>query len=515
MKRRNPAIVVLALVFSAACGGSRPVADPLPVEEPVPRAPDLVVYRWLAEPGDAPKLTIEIELRGEDDGTTPFGLATSWGPAGAIHLSVTNPRAIDESGEALDVAPMELQQVGNGELAVWSVSHPPGALIRFRWDVTNDHEPRRKTTRHFYGPVVRSDLIHVLGPFLVIPLRLPPNTSTLQMDFTALEALGWDVATSLHPPAASFERRIRVDRMSQSVFYAGADVRITRREVDEQPVFLAISGAFRFDDDELAELLQLTVKLQRDFFDEHDVPHFLVTVLPNNEHINPETPQQGEVGTSLANSFAALLNPTASLRGPSAIYLKNLFGHEMLHQWVSHRIYLSPGASTTSSWFYEGFTTYMTAELMYRGGLISTQEYLDQVNGYVTKYQRSPLRTATSAEAAQAFWKGGDGHDIAYNRGAVLAAMLDREVRRASDGERRLDHLLREMVAHSKSDGPLDEARFLELVGKHTSSEFAIWFRERAVDGLMIELPEDLLGERFTGKADGDGVMEYGEVKTK
>ena len=56
---------------------------------------------------------------------------------------------------------------------------------------------------------------------------------------------------------------------------------------------------------------------------------------------------------------------------------------------------------------------------------------------------------APATRIAAEFWSDRQVSDLPYQRGAIVAALLDREIRASSSGRQSLDHFLRERVDQS------------------------------------------------------------------
>jgi predicted metalloprotease with PDZ domain len=107
---------------------------------------------------------------------------------------------------------------------------------------------------------------------------------------------------------------------------------------------------------------------------------------------------------------------------------------------------------TRSLWVAEGVTSYYDDLLVHRAGLATREEYLERLSKSIERLQTTPGREVQPVELASfdAWIKHyrPDEHTVNsaisyYTKGAVLAFLLDAEIRRATGGERSLDDALR------------------------------------------------------------------------
>ena len=137
-----------------------------------------------------------------------------------------------------------------------------------------------------------------------------------------------------------------------------------------------------------------------------------------------------------------------------------VIAHEFFHAWNVKRIRpdaLGPFDYTQENytrllWVAEGITSYYQNILLRRAGLISDKDFLDLLTRSIQGLQHTPGRLKVSAEEASfdAWIKEyrADENSINstlsyYDKGALLGALLDLEIRRRSNGAKSLDDVLR------------------------------------------------------------------------
>jgi hypothetical protein len=161
-------------------------------------------------------------------------------------------------------------------------------------------------------------------------------------------------------------------------------------------------------------------------------------------------------GAALTNSFLTTYGKTGS--GDA---LKSTLAHEMTHTWTS--------AGTVGQWYGEGNAVHYQRLLPLRAGLFTPQEFLDDLNETARRYYSNALNDTPNDQIAARFWEDTRVRVLPYDRGAMYFAVLDGKIRRASNGERSVDDLIRTMVKREANG--VDEAFWLSLVEKELGAE--------------------------------------------
>jgi predicted metalloprotease with PDZ domain len=134
--------------------------------------------------------------------------------------------------------------------------------------------------------------------------------------------------------------------------------------------------------------------------------------------------------------------------------------HELFHAWNVKRMLPARFAPydywsetpTRLLWAMEGLTSYYGELTLVRGGLWTVERYLRHLGNEIQTLESLPARLHLSlAQASFDGWLSDPAqmHDHAnawfsfYNKGEIVSALLDLAIRRASDGERSLDDVVR------------------------------------------------------------------------
>jgi predicted metalloprotease with PDZ domain len=144
----------------------------------------------------------------------------------------------------------------------------------------------------------------------------------------------------------------------------------------------------------------------------------------------------------------------------------HLVAHEIFHAWngkVIRPINLGPfdyqrPARTANLWFVEGVTDYFASLILFRSGLISEDQLLDEFTSQVTQLQISRARREATLEvASREIWSSPtDGYkDLSvYNKGYVAALLFEALIRNKSQGKLSLLDLVQNLHAQCAPPRP-------------------------------------------------------------
>jgi predicted metalloprotease with PDZ domain len=166
----------------------------------------------------------------------------------------------------------------------------------------------------------------------------------------------------------------------------------------------------------------------------------------------------GNGGIEHANSAACFFNGKSLADAKSYLGWLSYIAHEYFHCFNVKRIRpLALGPfdydaenDTDMLWVSEGLTVYYEDIVLVRAGLMTPAQYLERMAGAMTRFENAPgHRYQSATESSLQTWGGsGMGGDRAttisyYDNGAMLGAMLDLAIRRASGDRKSLDDVMR------------------------------------------------------------------------
>ncbi|WP_184722902.1 peptidase M61 [Caulobacter sp.] len=211
------------------------------------------------------------------------------------------------------------------------------------------------------------------------------------------------------------------------------------------------------------------------FFQDKTVPPYRVFLRYN--------PINAGGGTALTRSF--LTTYGADTKGES---LKGTLSHEMVHTWTD---------SDAGQWYGEGVAVHYQGLLPFRAGLLSPQEFLDDLNETARRYYANPLNDTPDAEIAPRFWEDTRIRVLPYDRGGLYFAVLDGRIRKATGGKRSVDDLVLEMNHRFAAGRRADDAAWIALVVRELGEDGRKLHEGMMAGALMLPEPDDF-GPCFT-----------------
>jgi len=434
-------------------------------------APAPVAYRLtpVIEAGALQALEVEIALAGDADGETRIQLPERWAGTGELYKQVHGFTA-------------EGAQVSDDGPTVRVLRHAPGAplMVRYRVRAAYEDEPGRNASKA--NPIVRPGWFYAMGEGL---FATPEGREHARATFAwgPLPA-GWKAASDLEQLAAN---RGLVEDVVESTSIGGPDLRIITRTVQGAPLRIALRGSWPARDEAVAELAARIVEASGRFWGDPGRPYLLT--------IGPLVAAGGTTtnGTGRGDGFAVLSTDDVDLT-KEAFFLS----HEYQHSWISNRIGGLPDRDEALDyWLTEGFTDHYASRNLLRGGVWSLSDVLSKDNEILARYASSPARNMTAAEYMPVFWTNQDAGQAPYDRGRLLALVLDAELRRA--GGVRLDDVMlaqkREAAANAAAGRRVTAAQLFPVVYHRLTGRHPAALIERHVmRAEPIVLPPDVYG---------------------
>ena len=174
-------------------------------------------------------------------------------------------------------------------------------------------------------------------------------------------------------------------------------------------------------------------------------------------------------GLEHKNSTVLMTNRWSTRTRRAYLSWLELASHEYFHAWNVKRLRpaeLGPfdyenENITRSLWIAEGFTDYYADLQVLRAGLQTREEYLEDLSSTIELLQTTPGRLVQSAEMASfdawiKYYRPDENSNNTsisyYTKGTVVAFLLDAKIRKATNGAKSLDDVMR--VAYEKFSGP-------------------------------------------------------------
>ncbi len=171
-----------------------------------------------------------------------------------------------------------------------------------------------------------------------------------------------------------------------------------------------------------------------------------------------------------------------------------LCSHEYFHSWwvktikpaCFHQLDLSCENYTEQLWIFEGFTSYYDELSLLRSKLLKPEQYLALFAQTVTRVEKSTGRFMQSlAQSSYATWTKFYQQDenapnaivSYYTKGALLAFVLDIEIRKQTDNQKSLDNVLQYVWENYQECG-LENNTIQIIVNQITNSDLTQFFND-------------------------------------
>lgn len=397
----------------------------------------------------------------------------------------------------------------------WRVEAGDGATLRVRYTVyANELSVRTSHVDASHAAVQgASAFFFVAGrqdePAEVV-VEAPPGWYTS----TALPRVGGDdgAAEVFHAPD--------YDTLVDAPLEIGTHARFAV-EVDGRPHRWAVWGRGNLDETRLLEDTRRIVLAQRELFGGLPSPDYLFIL-----HLTP-----GGYGGLEHRDSTVLVMDRWAFRGKEYETFLGLTAHEYFHLWNGKRIRpaaLGPFDYTRENytrdlWVVEGFTTYYTDLVLRRAGVISCERYLERLGEAISRFQALPgRRVQTLADSSFDTWirfyrpdpSTPNAQISYYQKGALVALLLDLRIRRATANARSLDDVMRLLWERFGEPDVGFPAGEVERVATEVAGEdLSTWFDAmlRGTDELDYDGELDAAGlrlvadEAVNGSSTGDG----------
>jgi predicted metalloprotease with PDZ domain len=455
-----------------------------------PQPHDVVAYRMspVLEDGKLTALAVEVRYAADATGRGDFEWSPGW--AGekrlwqwARDLKVQGATKVEDAGEGH-----------------WRISAPPGRALTVTYRVVSayDHDPTVGEDPGQAPPIIRPTWFYSVGESLfgapagrdAAPAAFAWTGGRSGFTFASdLQHLA-DAKPGAHGPAA---RPGTVADIQESIALGGTDVRISGSLDARSRVRIASRGVFKFSAQDFDALARRIIDTERAFWGDGPRDPFLVTIAPLQGTPNA----QSYSGTGRTDAFAIWYDTNASLD-----QAKWLLAHEYFHTWDPRQLggfRPESDGEALGYWFSEGFTDYYARRLTLGAGVWSLQDFADAWNEVLKSYGVSMKRNTPNRDIPQGFWSDPELKQLPYWRGALIAIVLDRDLR-AGDAKG-LDGLLRALRRHvATSSNPADSdasLRFREMLRtKHPDLD--AWVERTAIAGETVTLPADSFAPCFT-----------------
>ena len=198
-------------------------------------------------------------------------------------------------------------------------------------------------------------------------------------------------------------------------------------------------------------------------------------------------------GTASGRSFMGAVpagNGDSTKRAP-----RTTIAHEIGHFFVGQLRGGPPGATP---WYGEGVNTHYTRLLLLRAGLMPVADYLGEINNYARGYYTNPYKNLTADSIRLIGYSTGFGgasaQNLAYTRGSMFWSDIDKRIRDASGGRRKLDDVIVPLLVASRRGEPFNQDVLFAALDKELGPSFRERFDAAITRGETLVPASDAFG---------------------
>jgi len=345
---------------------------------------------------------------------------------------------------------------------------------------------------NFTAGASASPRLAVLSWNTVLLYPQTPNSDAIQYEPALRIPAGWKYATALETVSAGAEIRFEAASLTtlvDSPVQMGVNLKnvtVPNSTPYRHTINLASENSFALETpSDFATRYGRLVDEASALFGATHYRHYdwLFTLSNQVEHFGLEHHESSDDRT----------NESAITDEESRKWVSTLLAHEFVHSWNGK--YRRPAGLATPSyekpmtgellWVYEGLTNYLGELLPYRSGLLSAEEYRDQIAAdagqmaeHVGRTWRPLIDTAVAAQVL--YGSGGAGtawrrSTDFYPEGSLIWLDVDMTIRSLTGGKRSLDDFCRAFYGGSSGHAELRPYTFDDLVSALSSVAANDW----------------------------------------
>lgn len=314
---------------------------------------------------------------------------------------------------------------------------------------------RSSSTDSFSAPIIHRNFFMFVGQMgLILPSGLSSNVNEFTIE------LNWDLPEGFETfnsfGAKKRHQKIQTSGLDlwDSVFIGGTDIRSQEIDVNGKPVIITFEGEWdKIPDAEFIDTVRRLMKTQRDTWRDNNFPYFLVNFLAMGEGCNGSRGHKF-AGTAHKNSFRAYFPQDCELTAS----MKQLISHELMHNWIGKKIKMGEQRGHIDGKFLtEGWTDFEGRRQAYLAGVITQQEFFETLNRSLQSYQLSTERLSPLKRLVAHMYKkpftNQDLEQLPYQQGEIMALLLNKKIKEASNFKYSLDDVIRDLLAEAEKNG--------------------------------------------------------------
>jgi predicted metalloprotease with PDZ domain len=288
--------------------------------------------------------------------------------------------------------------------------------------------------------------------------------------------------------------------------------------VDGLDYELVIWGKGNYDSAKMVKDLKVLVQQGKHIWQDYPFERYVFMVHATSgargatEHLNSTIIQRSRFQFSSRKDYLGFISTAA---------------HEFVHTW-NVKQYRPEGLVpydyqkenySTLLWLSEGSTSYLQNQLLLRGELMTSKEFLENLAKRITGYLHKPGRKSqTVAEASFDKWleEGGDydkNHSVnIYSEGFLISWLLDFSIIEKTNLEKSYRDVHHLLYQNYKIPKTFDEADLVSIIEKVTGDNYQQWWQENVHGYAQVDF-DKLLAKAGLAMSYGDTDKYIDKIK--
>jgi len=357
---------------------------------------------------------------------------------------------------------------------MWEIADA-SKLAKLEYDIedTFDSEIKKNIPAPLCGSGIDKNFI-VMNTFSVLGYfeGLQSNPAKLKVDYNS----DWTIGTALPLDEGGYYYAETYDRLADSPILIGELTFAATKvgEIDVEVYVFAIDTAIYAK--KILALADDVLQSSYEFIGYAPVESykFLMLLLSREYYSTHQLMAAG----ALEHSYSSLyVQPATEQELP---HLRSTMAHEFMHiltplnlsSEIIHTYNFAVPTASEHIWLYEGVTEWISDIMQLRGGLITTEEYLNQFSRKLRINDDFNPNISLSKMSLEVYVDSVKPQFFNfYNRGAATAALLDIRLLELSNGKRGLREVYLDLLERYGKDRPFPEDSFFDIFVEMTYPE--------------------------------------------
>lgn len=172
--------------------------------------------------------------------------------------------------------------------------------------------------------------------------------------------------------------------------------------------------------------------------------------------------------------------------------LMHLFGPLKMQTDVTSKINFRAKSQSENLWMYEGFTEYLSLQMLYQQELITETEFINEIRNKINLVNYSE-NFALSEASKTCYLEGNEKmYKSFYTKGALIAMMMDLKLMKLSKGKMSLKSLLIDLQSASRENYVMRDEQMTDELAKYSYPEIKDFLQKYVRDTVSLNYNEYL-----------------------